>query len=71
MQTEDKVTQRIIEDLEAMDGTIEQQREHRKKRLEPVLNKLDQAKSELFADYLNKRFMDAVMANNAVQMSLK
>jgi hypothetical protein len=71
MQTEDKITQRIIEDLEAMDGTIEQQREHRKKRLEPVLNKLDQAKSELFADHLNKRFMDAVMANNAVQMSLK
>ena len=71
MSNNPEITQRIIEDLEAMDGTPAEQREHRKKRLAPVLNKLDHAKSELFADYLNKRFMDAVMANNAVQMNLK
>ena len=71
MSQNDEIAQHIIEDLEALDGTIDQQREHRKKRLNPVLNKLDMAKSEVFADYLNHRFMDAVMANNAVQMNTK
>lgn len=71
MSHNDEITQHIIEDLEAMDGSIEQQREHRKKRLNPVLNKLDMATSELFADYLNNRFMDAVMENNAIQMNKK
>ena len=71
MSQNDEITQSIIEDLEAIDGTPEQLREHKKKRLNPVLNKLDRAKSEVFADYLNHRFMDAVMANNAIQMNAK
>lgn len=58
---QDKTVNRIIREMTAMDDN-EKWHDLSKEELTPILNKLDLAKCEPFAEYLNNRFMDAARA---------
>ena len=60
--------QNFIKELEARESP-EAWNAYKKEKIESVMGKLDYPKCEKFADYLNRRFMDAAMANNAVGIS--
>ncbi len=68
--TNQDINTRINEEFDAMQSPAAWNA-HSKRQLQPVLGQLDYSKSEKFAEYLNKRFMDAAMANNAVEMNIK
>ncbi len=70
LSNQKNIHNRIIQELNAME-TPQGWHEYKKEQLGSVLGKLDMSKSEKFAEYLNNRFMDAVMANNAVDMNLR
>lgn len=69
MSYRDDVHTKIVQELQALENA-DTWHEHSKKQLNPILGKLNTAKCEMFAEYLNNRFMDAAMACNAVQMNL-
>lgn len=70
MSYQDNVHQQIITEFQAMESP-DKWHEYSKQQLNPILGKLNMAKCEMFAEYLNNRFMDAALACNAVQMKLK
>lgn len=59
----------LVEEIESI-GDPEKTQTYNKRRLGPILEKLNQPESNFFADYLNNIVIDAVFKNNPIEKIL-
>jgi len=65
---EEKTKQKLTEVFTAME-TPEKWTEYKKEQIRSVVGDIEQKKCDDFADFLNKRFLDAVKINNGIEIN--